>query len=77
MTWYTHVNKNIIARNVRTGANEPAVKFQRGRYGKPTYRRRVRTPGPSEVIQDMRKPILPCGARLVIASEVKPEVVEP
>lgn len=75
MTFYTHVNRGQIDSNRKNGTDKPPVKFQRGRYGKPTYAHEVDIPGPSRVIYSPHEPILPCGARLVIASEVEPIVV--
>jgi hypothetical protein len=74
--FYTHVNRNTIDSNRKNGTDEPTVRFQKGKYGKPVYAHRVRIDGPCEVISSMHEPLLPCGARLVIASTVKPEVVQ-
>ena len=74
-TTYIHVNKQTIYRNARHGTNEPAVKFQRGKYGKATYCHEVEIDGPSRVIYSAHKPILKCGARLVIATEAEVTVV--
>ncbi len=76
MTYFTHINRNVIDANRKQGRNDPVVRFQRGRHGAPTYAHRVRINGPSEVIYDPDNPILPCGARLVIASEIEPEVIQ-
>ena len=69
MTTYVHVNRNTIASNAKHGTNKPAVRFQRGKYGKATYCHEVEILGPSRVIYSPLEPLLPCGARLVIATE--------
>lgn len=76
MTTYVHVNRNVINRNTKHGTNEPAVRFQRGRYGKPTYAHEVEIEGPSRVVYSPHEPVLPCGARLVITTEAKVKVVK-
>lgn len=67
--WYTHINRNLL------NSGQPPVRFQRGKKGKPTYAFEVELPAKSRVVFDPEKPILPCGARLVIVSDVAPEVV--
>ncbi len=77
MTYYTHINRNVIDSNRKHGTAEPAVRFQKGKYGKPTYAFEVALPGGSRVCyRPDGAPILPCGARLVIVSEEAPEVVK-
>ena len=77
MTYYTHVNRNTINSNRKNGTSEPAVRFQKGKYGKPTYAFEVVLPAESRVVyKPSGDPILPCGARLVIVSEDAPQVVE-
>jgi hypothetical protein len=75
VTYYIHVNRGQIDSNRKRGIDLPPVRFQKGRYGKPTYAHEVAIPGPSQVIYSPHEPILPCGARLVIVSEVEPVVV--
>lgn len=75
--YYTHVNVNTIRTNRKNGTRLPAVRFQRGKYGKPTYAFRVKFPAGGEVeYKPDGDPILPCGARLVIKTATAPEVVE-
>jgi len=66
---YVHVNRNIIASNAKHGRLRPPVRYQRGKYGKPVYCHEVEISGPSRMIYSAHEPILPCGARLVIATE--------
>lgn len=74
--WYTHINRNVIDSNRKNGTNNPAVRFQKGKYGEPTYAFEVELPAKSRVFY---KPngdaVLPCGARLVIISDMEPTVV--
>lgn len=74
--YYTHINRNVIDRNRKNGTEDPAVRFQKGKYGKATYAKEVRLPDGARVVyRPSGDPILPCGARLVIVSEGAPEVI--
>jgi hypothetical protein len=73
--WYTHVNVNVIRANAKHGRADPPVRFQRGKYGKPTYAMEVAFDGPSRVVYSPDGKLLPCGARLVIESEQEPRIV--
>lgn len=76
MTTFVHVNRNIIASNAKHGTNKPAVRVQKGKRGAPLYAHEVEIAGPSRVIYQPHEPILPCGARLVIATESEVRVVK-
>lgn len=76
MTYYTHINRNVIDSNRKHGRNDPPIKFQQGRYGEPTYCHSARLPNGSRLIYDHSGTILPCGARLVIESDEAPEIIE-
>ncbi len=76
MTTYVHVNRNTIASNAKHGTNKPAVRYQRGRYGKATYCHEAAIDGPSRVIYSPHDPLLPCGARLVIATEARVSTIK-
>lgn len=75
MTYYTHVNRQVIDRNTKQGLDEPAVTFRKGRRGKATYAHEIELPAGSRVIYSAHKPLLPCGARLVIVSDEAPTVI--
>jgi hypothetical protein len=75
MTWFIHVNKNTIASNRKKGTEEPAIRFQNGKYGKPIYANRVRFKEGEFIYAPHGDPLLPCGARMVLATEFEPEVV--
>lgn len=73
--YYVHVNRNVINSNTKNGTDHPAVRYQKGKYGKAVYAKRVRfTEG--EMIYSPHEPLLPCGARMVIQTPNKPEVIE-
>jgi hypothetical protein len=74
--FYIHVNKNKIASNRKHGKAEPAVRFQKGKYGKPVYANRVAFETGEIVYKPSGEPLLPCGARLVIQTETRPTVLE-
>jgi hypothetical protein len=75
MTWFVHVNKNTIQSNAKHGRNEPAIRIQFGKYGAPKYCHRVRIEE-GEFIYSPDDPLLPCGARMVLATEIEPEVIQ-
>jgi hypothetical protein len=75
VTWYTHVNRNVIDANRKHGRNDPPVRFQKGKYGKATYAHEILFPAGGRVVYDHTGTILPCGARLVIVSEGEPIIV--
>lgn len=72
--YYTHINRGVIDSNRKHGRNDPPIKTQLGKYGKPEYGHRCILPAGSEIIYDHEGTILPCGARLVIVSEEKPHL---
>lgn len=73
MTYYVHVNRQVIASNKRHGKNDPPVRFQKGRSGKSTYCYEAEL-GPSRIVYDGEQ-LLKCGARLIIATEQEPKVI--
>jgi len=75
MTWYTHINRNVIDSNRKHGKNEPPIKFQEGKYGKPIYCSSVELPAGSRLVYSADGILLPCGARLVIVSDEAPTIV--
>ena len=72
MTYYTHINRNTIDSNRKQKTNNPPIKIQKGKYGKPEYFDEVELPSGSKLIYTPHGHILPCGARLVIISKTKP-----
>jgi hypothetical protein len=76
MTYYTHINRNVIDANRKHGRNDPPVRFQKGKYGKATYAHEMEVVGSCRVIYSPHGRLLPCGARLVIQSETEPRVIK-
>lgn len=75
MSWYVNINKHTIARNARHGSNEPPVRISKGKSGKGIYCHEAKLPAGSKIIYSAAKPILKCGARLVIECPTQPEVM--
>ena len=67
---YIHVNQHIIRSNKKNNANEPVLTVKEGK--KNTYGYSVQIHGPSTVIYGGNdKPVLSCGARVVIKTEAE------
>ena len=72
---YIHVNQHVIRANRKNDASDPVITVKQGT--KNTYCSRVRILGPSEVIYGGNdRPLLSCGARVVIATEAEVEIME-
>lgn len=70
MKKYIHVNQHVIRANKKNNTNDPVITVKEGR--KNTYGHRVTIHGPSEVLYSGNdKPILTCGARVVIVTEAE------
>lgn len=76
MIYYTHVNRGVIDSNRKHGTDNPAITIRRGKTGKSEYATEVLLPEGSRMIYSAHEPILACGARLVIVSETKPEIIK-
>ena len=75
MKTYIHVNQHKIRSNKKNGTNEPVITVKQGR--KNTYCSQVKILGPSSVIYGGNdKPILSCGARVVIHTESDVEIIK-
>jgi hypothetical protein len=73
MKKYIHVNQQKIRSNLKHGTHEPVLTVKEGK--KNTYGHSVRINGPSEVIYGGNdKPLLSCGARVVIVTEAEIEI---
>jgi hypothetical protein len=71
---YIHVNQHIIRANRKNGTDDPVITVKQG--SRNTYCSRVRVLGPSEVIYGGNdKPLLSCGARVVIETEADVEIL--
>ena len=68
MKTYIHVNQHHIRSNKTKGTNLPVITVKQGK--KNTYCNEVEILGPSKVIYGGNdKPLLSCGARIVIVTE--------
>ena len=68
MKKYIHVNQHKIRANKKHGTNEPVITIKEGRNN--TYCHKVEILGPSKIrYGGNEKPILSCGARVVIETE--------
>ena len=75
MKTYIHVNQHKIRANKKHGTNEPVITVKQGR--KNTYCHSVEVLGPSVVRYGVNeKPILSCGARVVIETESEVRIGE-
>lgn len=67
---YIHVNQHKIKANLKHGTNEPVITVKEGKSNQ--YGHSVEILGPSRVVYGgSGKPILPCGARVVIETEAE------
>jgi hypothetical protein len=73
MKTYIHVNQHKIRANKKNGTDEPVITVKQGK--KNTYCREVEIKGPSTVVYGGNdKPLLSCGARVVIWTMADVEV---
>jgi hypothetical protein len=61
MAVIVHVNRNILAANIKHGRQDPAIIIRRGR--KTSNAHSVEIVGPARMVQSPDAP-LPCGARV-------------
>ncbi len=75
MKTYIHVNQHKIRANLKNKTNDPVITVKQGKTN--TYCKSVKILGDSEVLQSLTdKPILSCGARVVIVTEAEVEINE-
>lgn len=71
---YIHVNQHVIRANKKHNENNPVITIKQG--SKNTYCHEVEIKGPSKVIYGGNdRPLLSCGARVVIETESDVEIV--
>ena len=71
---YIHVNQHKIRANKKNGTDEPVITVKKGRTN--TYCHEVEINGPSRVVYGGNdKPLLSCGARVVMVTESDVEVI--
>lgn len=64
---YVSINGHVIRSNAKRGTDEPPIRIARSKHDKkPRYAREITIKGSSRLIYSPAKPILGCGARLVI-----------
>lgn len=71
MATYVTINKHIIAHNARNGDNQPPIAVRRTKSGKAQYVHSVDIRGRSRLVYSPDKPILKCGARLVLITDAE------
>ena len=72
---YIHVNQHVIRSNKKNERNDPVITVKQG--SKNVYCHKVAINGPSFVVYGGNdKPLLPCGARVVIETEASVDILE-
>tara|TARA_R100000005_G_C4880279_1_gene132282 strand:+ start:19 stop:249 length:231 start_codon:yes stop_codon:yes gene_type:complete len=72
---YIHVNQHKIRANKKNGTDEPVITVKKGRTN--TYCHEVEINGPSRVVYGGNdKPLLSCGARVVIETESSVDIIK-
>jgi len=72
---YIHVNQHVIRANKKNNANDPVITIKQGKSN--IYCHEVNILGPSRVVYGgNEKPLLSCGARVVIETEAEVEVIK-
>lgn len=67
---YVSINGQTVRSNARRGTNEPPIRIATSKNDrKPRYAHEIEISGPSRLIYSPDKPVLKCGARLVIEAE--------
>ena len=72
---YIHVNQHVIRANKKNKTNDPVITIKQGKSN--IYCHEVNILGPSRVVYGgNEKPLLSCGARVVIETEAEVEVIK-
>ena len=72
---YIHVNQHVIRANKKNGTDDPVITIKDGKTN--TYCHEVEILGPSKVVYGgNEKPLLSCGARVVIETEGEYKVIK-
>lgn len=72
---YIHVNQHVIRANKKHDKNDPVITIKSGRNN--TYCHEVEILGPSKVVYGGNdKPLLNCGARVVIETESEVNILK-
>ena len=71
---YIHVNQHVIRSNKKNGTDDPVITVKQG--SKNVYCHEVVINGPSKVVYGGNdKPILNCGARVVIETDASVDII--
>ena len=71
---YIHVNQHVIRSNKKNNEDKPVITIKKGSTN--TYCKEVLVKGPSKIIYGGNdRPILSCGARVVIETESEIEII--
>jgi hypothetical protein len=72
---YIHVNQHVIRSNKKHDKNDPVITVKQGSSN--TYCHEVQINGPSKVVYGgNEKPLLSCGARVVIKTEASIDILK-
>ena len=72
---YIHVNQHVIRSNKKNNEDEPVITVKQGT--KNTYCHELVINGPSKVVYGGNdKPLLSCGARVVIETEASVDILK-
>ena len=72
---YIHINQHVIRANKKNNTNDPVITIKQGKSN--IYCHEVNILGPSRVVYGgNEKPLLSCGARVVIETEAEVEVIK-
>jgi hypothetical protein len=71
--WYVNINQHVLRANTSANGNAPPIRVSKGKSGKGAYFHSVSLPAGSRLVYDPLKPILKCGARLVIECPEEPK----
>lgn len=73
---YIHVNQHKIRSNKKNGVNEPVITIKEGKTN--TYVNEIEVLGPCRIRYGGNdKPLLPCGARVVIETMADYKIIQP
>lgn len=71
MSTYITINRHTIAHNARHGDNQPPIAVRRTKSGKAKYVHNVEIRGSSRLLYSPDKPVMKCGARLVLITDAE------
>lgn len=72
--YYITINRQTIAKNAVSGTNEPPISVRKSKSGKGEYCHEVEVTN-GRLVYSPRKPILKCGARLVLQTPDQPKII--